>query len=179
MSPAAKRGFAVFTDSGCATCHLIAEDHAHFTDDRFHDVGLPRGGIQPIARLQVAPDRIIDVDGKVDASIAPTKPVDLGRFDATGQIEDRWKFRTPTLRNVALTAPYMHDGALPTLRAVVDFFDQGGVRPDADQQIQPLGLSESQKEDLIAFLGSLTGSNAAQLAADARSAPIGDRLGVD
>ena len=173
---AVKRGFTVFNDSGCAACHLIDEDHAHFTDDQFHDVGVPRGGIQPIAKLQVAPGLVIDVDGDAQAGIAPTKPIDLGRFDSTGRIEDRWKFRTPTLRNVALTAPYMHDGSLPTLGAVVDFFDRGGDHPEADERIQPLGLSEQQKADLVAFLRSLTGSNVEELAADARSAPIGDRL---
>ena len=172
VTAAAKRGFILFNDSGCAACHLVATDHAHFTDDRFHDVGMLRGGIQPITRLQVAPGRSIDVD----AGMASAKPIDLGRFDATGRIEDRWKFRTPTLRNVALTAPYMHDGSLPTLRAVVDFFDRGGDRPDADGRIQPLGLTESQKADLIAFLRSLTGSNVDALAADARRSPIGDRL---
>ena len=176
VTPAAKRGFTLFKENGCGACHRIATEHAHFTDDQFHDVGMPRGGIAPIARLQAAPGRIIDVDSDVNASMAPTRPVDLGRFDATGQVEDRWKFRTPTLRNVALTAPYMHDGSLPTLRAVVDFFDRGGDHPGADPRIRPLGLEESQKEDLIAFLHSLTGSNAEQLAADARSAPIGDRL---
>ena len=176
VTAAVKRGFKVFKDSGCAVCHRIAEDHAHFTDERFHDVGVQRGGIQPIAKLQVAPGLVIDVDGDAQADIAPTQPVDLGRFDATGQVEDRWKFRTPTLRNVALTAPYMHDGSLPTLGAVVDFFDRGGDHPEADERIQPLGLSERQKGDLIAFLRSLTGSNVDQLAADARSAPIGDRL---
>ena len=65
----------------------------------------------------------------------------------------------------------MHDGSLPTLRAVVDFFDRGGDHPDADERIQPLGLSESQKADLVAFLQSLTGSNVDQLAADARQPP--------
>ena len=140
---------------------------------------MPRGGIQPIAKLQVAPELTIDVDSEAQADIAPTKPVDLGRFDATGQIDHRWKFRTPTLRNVALTAPYMHDGSLPTLAAVVDFFDRGGGHPEADERIQPLGLSERQKADLVAFLRSLTGSNVDQLAADARSAPIGDRLGTE
>ena len=179
VSPAVKRGFAVFNSSGCAVCHLVSEDHAHFTDDLFHDVGVPRGGIQPIAKLQMAPGLMIDVDGDAQADIAPTKPVDLGRFDATGRIEDRWKFRTPTLRNVALTAPYMHDGSLPTLDAVVDFFDRGGDHPEADERIQPLGLRERQKADLVAFLRSLTGSNVDQLAADARSAPIGDRLGTE
>ena len=178
VTPAVKRGFMLFKDSGCADCHRIDKDHAHFTDDQFHDVGMLRGGIQPIAQLQVAPGRTIAVDGDVNASMAPAKPIDLGRFDATGQIEDRWKFRTPTLRNVALTAPYMHDGSLPTLRAVVDFFDRGGDRPDAQAQMQPLGLTEPQKSDLIAFLRSLTGSNVDRLAADARSVPIGDRAQI-
>lgn len=179
VTPAVKRGFNVFNDSGCAACHWIADDHAHFTDERFYDVGVPRGGIQPIAKLHVAPGLMIDVDHDAQATIAPTKPVDLGRFDATGLVEDRWKFRTPTLRNVALTAPYMHDGSLPTLRAVVEFFDRGGDHPEADDRIQPLGLSAQQKGDLIAFLHSLTGSNVDQLAADARSAPIGDRLATE
>ena len=82
---------------------------------------------------------------------------DAGRKEITGKDDDDGKFKVPTLRNVALTAPYMHDGSLATLRDVVDFYSRGGQgHPNTDPTIRPLNLSEQEKEDLIAFLGSLT-----------------------
>ena len=100
---------------------------------------------------------------------------DLGRHEVTGRAEDLRAFRTPSLRNVALTAPYMHDGSLPTLADVVRFYDGGGF-PSAglDPLIRPLALSADERSDLVAFLDSLTGSNVAALVADARSAPVGN-----
>jgi cytochrome c peroxidase len=82
---------------------------------------------------------------------------DEGRRKITGRAEDEGKFKVPTLRNVALTAPYMHDGSLATLRDVVDFYSRGGQgHPNTDPTIRPLDLSEQEKQDLIAFLGTLT-----------------------
>jgi cytochrome c peroxidase len=82
---------------------------------------------------------------------------DPGREMVTEKADDAGKFKVPTLRNVALTAPYMHDGSLKTLRDVVDFYSKGGQgHPNTDPTIRPLNLSEQEKEDLIAFLGSLT-----------------------
>lgn len=83
---------------------------------------------------------------------------DLGRFTVTGVEADRYAFKTPTIRNVELTAPYMHDGSLATLRDVVDFYDAGG----GDQQpksvlLRKLNLTAREKSDLVAFLESLTG----------------------
>ena len=81
----------------------------------------------------------------------------------------------PTLRNVAITAPYMHDGSLPTLTAVVAWYNTGGVSHEGlDPRIRPLGLSKTQQTDLVAFLQSLTGSNIDMLVSDARSEAIGD-----
>ena len=78
---------------------------------------------------------------------------DEGRFEVTGAEKDRFAYRTPTLRNVELTAPYMHDGSLATLRDVVDFYDRGGhPNPALDEFMMPLFLSERQKEDLVAFM---------------------------
>ncbi|HEX7778536.1 MAG TPA: cytochrome c peroxidase [Vicinamibacterales bacterium] len=83
---------------------------------------------------------------------------DAGRFEVTGQPWDRGRFKTPSLRNVTLTAPYMHDGSLPTLEAVVDFYDRGGGRnPNLDAAIRPLRLSSDQRSDLVAFLRALEG----------------------
>jgi cytochrome c peroxidase len=96
---------------------------------------------------------------------------DDGRFEVTRQPKDRWAYKTPSLRNVALTAPYMHDGSLATLSEVIEFYDRGGIdNPGKDPLVQPLHLNPEQKQALEAFLHSLTGDNVAQLAAEARAA---------
>jgi cytochrome c peroxidase len=83
---------------------------------------------------------------------------DPGRFDVTKKEEDRGKFKTPTLRNVTETAPYMHDGSDATLAEVIDFYDRGGIaNPNLSKEMKPLGLSAQEKRDLMAFLEALTG----------------------
>jgi cytochrome c peroxidase len=83
---------------------------------------------------------------------------DEGRGGITGRPADRGAFKTPTLREVARTAPYMHDGSLHTLPEVIDFYDRGGHdNPGLDPQIRPLRLTAAEKGDLLAFLASLTG----------------------
>lgn len=84
-------------------------------------------------------------------------PVDLGRFAVTGREADVGMFKTPTLRGVALTEPYMHDGSVKTLRDVVHFYNRGGVKnPNLDPIIQPLGLSDADVDHLVAFLKALS-----------------------
>ena len=84
---------------------------------------------------------------------------DLGRFEVTRQPEDRGRFKTPSLRNVALTAPYMHDGSIKTLGEVIEFYDRGaGRNPNLDDQFRPLALSLPERQALAAFLRALTGS---------------------
>lgn len=84
---------------------------------------------------------------------------DTGRFKVTGVEADRYAFKTPTIRNVTLTAPYMHDGSLSTLRDVIDFYDAGGGEQQPKSLLlRSLVLSEREKSDLIAFLESLTGT---------------------
>jgi len=84
---------------------------------------------------------------------------DLGREAVTRDPEDRGRFKTPGLRNVARTWPYFHDGSAPTLEAVIDLYDQGGVpNPDLDSRLRPLGLTPEEKRDLKAFLEALTGA---------------------
>ena len=85
-------------------------------------------------------------------------PIDLGRYAVTNRDSDRGRFRTPTLRNVALTAPYMHDGSLATLEDVVDFYNRGGGKNTGlDEAIVPLDLTPQDKKDLVAFLKALSG----------------------
>ena len=172
LPESAKRGFALFVDKDCSGCHQLQEGYTHFTDDDFHNTGLGfRRAMEPNRRVQLAPG--VFVDRKDDIHVPRLS--DLGRYEATGQPKDRWKFRTPSLRNVAVTAPYMHNGSLATLADVIDFYDAGGVPNEGlDPRVRPLGLAPEQKQDLIAFLDSLNGSNLDALAADARLAPIGD-----
>ncbi|MBI4161281.1 MAG: cytochrome-c peroxidase [Acidobacteria bacterium] len=83
---------------------------------------------------------------------------DPGRFRVTGEDRDRGAFKTPGLREVSRTAPYMHDGSLPTLWDVIDLYDRGGEpNPWLDPAMKPIGLSAPEKRDLIAFLESLQG----------------------
>ena len=82
----------------------------------------------------------------------------LGRFVVTKDPRDIGKFRTPSLRNVALTAPYMHDGSLKTLEDVVEHYNKGGIKnPWLHQDVRPLNLSDQDKKDLVAFLKALDG----------------------
>ncbi|GAB4495983.1 MAG: cytochrome-c peroxidase [Saprospiraceae bacterium] len=82
---------------------------------------------------------------------------DPGRFRLTGLETDRARFKVPTLRNVSLTAPYMHDGSLQTLESVVEHYNSGGKpHPNKSPLLQPIGLTTSEKADLVAFLRSLT-----------------------
>ncbi len=94
-----------------------------------------------------------------------TNTVDLGRFMVTKNQEDIGAFKTPTLREVARTAPYMHDGRFGTLEAVVNFYNQGGIKnPFRDNTLIPLELTEQEKQDLVAFLRSLNGEGWQQIA---------------
>lgn len=87
------------------------------------------------------------------------QPYDPGRFTVTDVSEDIGKFKTPTLREIARTAPYMHDGSLARLDDVVDFYTDGGrPNPYLDDDVRPLRLTEDEKAALVAFLRSLTGT---------------------
>jgi cytochrome c peroxidase len=100
----------------------------NFTDEHFHNTGVSWGGT----------------------------PLDLGRFEVTKEVADRGKFKTPTLRGVALTAPYMHDGSMKSLKEVVEFYSRGGSpNPNLDAIVRPLDLTKDEVDDLVAFLKSL------------------------
>ena len=174
MTRSAIRGFGVFRAQGCVSCHIIGDGQALFSDDDFHDTGVGYAASQHRApsSVQLAPGVAVTVTTPIDAPTAN----DLGRYEATLVAADRWRYRTPTLRNVAVTAPYMHDGSLTTLANVVDYYMAGGAPHEGqDARIRPLTLTARDRADLVAFLESLTGSNVDALAADARTVTIGDR----
>jgi cytochrome c peroxidase len=135
LSPAAIRGLAVFTDKArgnCSACHTIGEKYALFTDGKFHNIGVG-----------------VNSEGEL---------TDPGRYAESKAEVDRGAFKTPSLRNVGLSAPYMHDGSLKTLKDVIDFYKGGGnSNPNLDKEIKELKLTAQDKEDLMEFLESLTG----------------------
>jgi cytochrome c peroxidase len=180
LSVAAQRGFKLFSGkAGCAVCHAVNDKFALFTDQQLHNTGIgyaeSMGKTLAKKSLQVAPGVFIEVDNVVIAGVSGPKDNDLGRYEITQRPEDRWKYKTPSLRNIALTAPYMHNGVFATLKQVVEFYNQGGAANDnLDPLIKPLRLNAQEIDDLTAFLQALTGSNVAALVSDAFAAPIGD-----
>ncbi len=180
LSGSARRGFALFTGkAGCNGCHVLGEKSALFTDQALHNTGIGyRRSMAHATALDVmlAPGISVVVQAATIAASSETPPNDLGRYEVTLDPADRWRFRTPSLRNVELTAPYMHDGSLRSLDDVVAFYDAGGVPNEGlDPRIRPLGLDAGERADLVAFLRSLTGSEVPTLVRDAFAAPIGDR----
>ncbi len=179
LTRAARRGFDLFRGKGrCIACHTVTPDFALFSDGRFHNTGVGYvATMRPTDtefEVALAPGQVRRVESDLAQTTGTEIFRDLGRYEVTGNPDDRWKYRTPMLRNVALTAPYMHDGSLATLRDVVLFYDRGGVPNEVlDPLISPLGLSDTEIDDLLAFLQSLTGSNVAALVSDAHAAPIG------
>jgi cytochrome c peroxidase len=181
ISATAQRGFALFVGkAGCASCHSVAADHALFTDHQFHNTGIGYARVTakppPTRSVQVTPDRFLDVPQEVIRSVSGAVANDLGRYEVTLDPVDRYRYRTPSLRNVALTAPYMHDGSLGTLEEVVAFYNHGGVEnPLLHARIRPLSLAEEEVEALVQFLRTLTGSRVDSVIADAAGQEIGER----
>ena len=171
----AARGFAVFQDKGCASCHRFNDKSALFTDGQYHNTGT---GYQRAGRalrpplVQLAPG--VFVVPTVDAETETF--TDDGRFEVTGLDADKWRYRTPSLRNVALTSPYMHDGSIATLEEVVAFYAEGGGGdPTQDPRTRSIQLTQSDQEALVVFLRTLTSSHVNALVSDARSVTIGER----
>jgi cytochrome c peroxidase len=166
LEPAQVRGFQVFVGQGrCVSCHVVEQTQALFTDNRFHNIGVGINAIQ--SQVPALAGAFLEAKAKganVDIAVLTDKKTsELGRFAVTSQFDDLGGFKTPTLRNIALTAPYMHDGSLASLRDVVNHYDNGGAAKAGNKVndflsggIRPLGLSDAQKDDLVAFLLSLT-----------------------
>jgi len=136
ISAAAKRGEGVFNSRGCAQCHGGFNFGAVRVEGEPEDSG---SGIFFNTGLEYeAPNR--------------------GLYENTGRFDDFGRFRAPTLRNIALTDPYMHNGSLSTLEAVIDHYASGGARDQANKtpMLRPFTVTEEEKSDLVEFLKSLT-----------------------
>lgn len=154
LSNAARRGLALFEGkAGCIRCH----HGALATDEDFHALGVPRQPLfdsNPLVQIAV---RWQNRQRDVPRAVYRNLDEDLGRYYRTRDPADIGKFRTPSLRELKYTAPYMHNGVFATLREVVDFFDAGGGEiPNKSPLLKPLGLTGEEKGDLVAFLEALS-----------------------
>jgi cytochrome c peroxidase len=179
LTDAQKRGLDLFVNKGrCVSCHLVEQTQALFSDNRFHNVGVGINDIQKDvpdlagAFLQ-AKATLAEVDVQV---LGDKRTSELGRFAVSRDFEGLGAFKTPTLRNVAVTPPYMHDGSLKALRDVVVHYNNGGVTKEGDPVndflsggIRPLNLTEAEIDDLVSFMEALTSPQFASLPSGART----------
>lgn len=163
IDASAKRGWVIFNTRGrCNKCHALTEqkrDVTFFTDNDFHNIGI---GIirHNVVQLACEAQQLIDSGNTtaVDQAAIQSNMSALGRFLITNKEPAIAAFKTPDLRNVLITAPYFHDGSQATLWDVLDHYNKGdGVRnPYLDEDIRPLALTETDIDDVVAFLASLT-----------------------
>ena len=174
-----KRGFDLFVNKGrCVSCHVVEQNTALFTDNRFHNIGVGINGIQNdvpalAGEFLKAKVTLAEVDVKI---LGDKRTSELGRFAISRDFEGLGAFKTSTLRNVAVTPPYMHDGSLKTLRDVVVHYNNGGVTKEGDPVndflsggIRPLNLTEAEIDDLVAYMEALTSPQFASLPSGART----------
>ncbi len=158
------RGYQLFTGkAGCTGCHPIGEKTALLSDFRFHNTGIGwqrNQRLESATRVDLAPGVHADLSVNDVAHFGEAPAADAGRFEVTLNPSDRWAYKTPMLRNVARTAPYMHDGSIATLEAVVAYYNRGGAgAPDQSALIRPLLLDTSEQAALVAFLRTLDGKD--------------------
>ncbi len=161
-----RRGWALFTGKArCGSCHTYDPALPLFGDNRFHNIGVGtrKEDFNQLAK-RATESAAASNKAEIDKLALETDYSELGRFLVTQKKEDVGAFRTPFLRDVLLTGPYMHDGSLETLWDVVEFFNRGGERNSfLDAEMKPLGLTPSEVDDLVNFLSALTSDRFAEL----------------
>ncbi|MDE0322803.1 MAG: cytochrome-c peroxidase [Candidatus Poribacteria bacterium] len=161
LSLEAKRGLKIFIGKGvCILCH----DTPSFTNNEFHNLGVPQGELpEDLGRFAGISELLVNPfnGGGIYSDDTAVASRILNFLEPIPQ--HKGEFKTPTLRNVALTAPYFHTGEFPTLESVIEFNNIGGTGGNFVGQregtLEPLGLSEQEKVDLIEFLETLTGES--------------------
>jgi len=175
MSADAVKGFALYQGKArCVTCHPINGANPIGSDNRFHNIGVSarHQDFESLAKRALAElGKGGDTQAAIDRLALETDMSELGRFTVTKRQSDIGAFKTEQVRNVALTAPYMHDGSMQTLWDVVDHYNRGGeANPYLDGGIEPLALSEAEINDVVAFLFALTDTRFAAQAAKIEAA---------
>ena len=167
ISDDARKGWELFNGRGrCVSCHPLSQSNPLGTDNRFHNIGVSARAVdfEALAKKALA---AMDKDSSEQAleRIALEQDTsELGRFNVTRRRADIGGFRTPQLRNIGITPPYMHDGSLATMWDVMDHYNKGGEpNPYLDGGMEALALSETEIDQLVAFLFTLTDKRFADL----------------
>jgi cytochrome c peroxidase len=165
ISEAAKRGWALFNGQArCVSCHAWNPSSPFFTNNKFHNIGVAAKD-QNFPLLARRARQLLS-QGKNRAQILDELALaegfsELGRYLITGQPKDIGAFKTSGLRDIELTAPYMHNGSEKTLLDVVKFYNKGGEpNPNLDGGMRPLKLTDPQMDDVVEFMKTLTGDDA-------------------
>ena len=163
ISAKAADGWILFNGKArCMTCHMLNPSNPLGTDDRFHNIGVSARKQNFEELADKALKALHEKGGKegieaVDRLAIETNLSELGRFLVTKNRSDIGSFKTFQLRNVGITGPYMHDGSMQTLTDVIDHYNRGGeTNPFLDGGIEPLALTDTEIEDLVEFLQTLT-----------------------
>lgn len=171
ISPSAQRGWTLFNSKArCHLCHAVTDtkpDPVLMTDNDFHNIGIGIIRHNVVALAQKAQREIASGQlAQVDTAAINSELSVLGRFLLTKTSADTASFKTPSIRNVMVTAPYFHDGSQLTLWDAVDHYNKGdGIKnPWLDTDMQPLALTEPEIDDLVAFMASLTSPSYQRLA---------------
>ncbi|HVG18849.1 MAG TPA: cytochrome-c peroxidase, partial [Blastocatellia bacterium] len=166
-SESARNGMILFRGKArCFVCHTFSQSFPFLTDGNYRNTGVAANfsGFESLTRRAIALSHE-DSNVALDALAKQEGSYELGRFLFTGNSLDIGAYRTPSLRNVELTAPYFHDGSAATLFDVVRFYVKGGNENRMrDWQLEAVDLSESEQRDLVEFLKSLTGDEAKRMA---------------
>lgn len=161
ISEAAKRGFAIFRGKGrCSRCHTFSDATPFFTDFNYHNTGVAANhpNFDRLSRQAFAAVETSRGKEAIDAMAKQDGGQELGRVLITYQVFDIGAYRTPSLRNIALTAPYFHDGSAKTLAGVIRFYNEGGRQNiNREWDLSALALTEDEQRDLVTFLETLTG----------------------
>jgi cytochrome c peroxidase len=169
ISADARAGFVLFNGKArCVTCHAINRANPLGTDNRFHNIGVSARtqNFEGLAKKALAALEEDDSDRKLDELALASDLSELGRFIVSRSYADIGAFRTPQLRNVGITAPYMHDGSMQTLWDTMDHYNKGGeVNAFLDGGMEALALSDAEIDQLIAFMFTLSDKRFAQLSA--------------
>ncbi len=161
ISEEAKRGWVLFNGKGrCMSCHMLSPANPLGTDDEFHNVGVA-ARTQDFEQLAAQALATLRREGggkdTIDRLALETEMSELGRFLVTTNVSDIGAFKTQGIRNVGITAPYMHDGSMRTLWDVMDHYNKGGEpNPYLDGGIEPLALTEDEIDALVEFMFTLT-----------------------
>lgn len=163
ISRSAKRGWDLFNGKArCISCHAFNQSSPFFSDFKFHNIGVAAKDQNFPELARTARRMLIGADAKKQQEIIDELALrpgfsELGRFLVTRQPRDIGAFKTSMLRDIELTAPYMHDGSEKTLLDVVKFYDKGGEpNPNLDGGMRPLKLTDEEKDDLVDLMKTFT-----------------------